>query len=162
MIGGNISAVLQVKDEGELNKIGEREHQWGDVTSLKGWLDLSDGTSNHTNFNAKIQESTHIFMCDFTSLKNLSQRWVWNPFNLLNGIIRLPNNSPNWQFTPFSFITGNIDNYEDCPVIDVTSENARMVVNGKVYEILLIDDPMELHQHLEIFLRYVGGQYDSV
>ena len=56
MIGGNISAVLQVKDEGELNKIGEREHQWGDVTSLKGWLDLSDGTSNHTNFNAKIQE----------------------------------------------------------------------------------------------------------
>ena len=41
MIGGNISAVLQVKDEGELNKIGEREHQWGDVKRSCGLrLDL--------------------------------------------------------------------------------------------------------------------------
>lgn len=158
MIGSNISAVLQVKDEGKMNKIGEREHQWGDVTSLKGWLDLSDGTSNHTNFSAKIEESSHVFICDFASLKNLSQQWVWNPFNFLNGIVRLPNKSPDWRFTPFSFITGNIENFEDAEVVDVTSDNARIVIDGKIYEITFIDDPMQLHQHLEIFLRFIGGQ----
>ena len=27
-----------------------------------------------------------------------------------------------------------------------------------VYEILLIDDPMHMHEHLEIYLKYIGGQ----
>lgn len=31
-----------------------------------------------------------------------------------------------------------------------------LVVNGRRYEVLLIDDPMGLHEHLETFLRYVG------
>lgn len=39
--------------------------------------------------------------------------------------------------------------------IDRKASNKRLVVNGEVYEILLIDDPMELHQHLEILLKYV-------
>ena len=42
--------------------------------------------------------------------------------------------------------------------VDVTSDNARMIVNGEVYEILLIDDPMNMHDHLEIYLRFIGGQ----
>ena len=42
--------------------------------------------------------------------------------------------------------------------ITETSDNARMVVNGEVYEILLIDDPMNMHDHLEIYLRFIGGQ----
>lgn len=109
-IGGNITGVFQVKDEGTLNKICERGHQWEDRFSIKGWLDLSDGTSNHTNFNAKIQESTHIFLCDYLDLGT------------------------------------------------VTSENSRMVIDGMVYETLLIDDPMQMHEHLEIYLRFVGGQ----
>lgn len=37
-------------------------------------------------------------------------------------------------------------------------ENSRMVINGKNYDIMLIDDPMELHKQLEIFLKYTGGQ----
>ena len=45
MIGGNTYALLQVKDAGTVNAIGEREHIWTDVTSLKGWLDLSTGES---------------------------------------------------------------------------------------------------------------------
>lgn len=40
--------------------------------------------------------------------------------------------------------------------IDRKTNNKRLVVNGAVYEILLIDDPMELHQHLEIYLKFVG------
>lgn len=39
----------------------------------------------------------------------------------------------------------------------VTPENTRLVIDGNVYQILLIDDPMNLHQHLEVYLQYVGG-----
>jgi SPP1 family predicted phage head-tail adaptor len=44
----------------------------------------------------------------------------------------------------------------DYAPIDRKPHNKRLVVNGVTYEILLIDDPMELHQQLEIFLKYVG------
>ena len=40
--------------------------------------------------------------------------------------------------------------------IDRTTVGKRMVINGVAYEILLIDDPMELHQQLEIYLKFVG------
>lgn len=137
MIGGNITALLQVKDEGKKNAIGEREHVWEDVLDMLGWLDLQSGDSKHNTFNAKIQESTHIFLCAFTSLRALSTKWVWNPF---------------------SFLTGVINKDEQETVVDVTSENARMVIQGLVYEILLIDNPMNMNEHLEIYLRFIGGQ----
>ena len=135
-IGGNITALLQVKDNGTKNSIGEREHVWYDVTALKGWLDLATGTSDYLNFNAKVQDSTHVFICDFKSLKNLSGEWVWNPLNLINGIINQNNK------------TGTVD---------VTSENARMVIKDKVYAIQLIDNPMEMNYQLEIYLKYVDS-----
>lgn len=42
----------------------------------------------------------------------------------------------------------------------ITAENARMVVSGKVYDIMLIDNPMEMGSgsQLEIYLKYTGGQ----
>ena len=135
-IGGNINALLQVKGTMEKNSIGACEYDWLDCTSLFGWLDLSTGDSKRTNFNAKIQESTHIFLCDFTSLKNLSTKWVWNPFSFITGII----------------------NQDEEKTVDVTSDNARMVIQGAVYEILLIDNPMNMNEHLEIYLRFIGGQ----
>lgn len=136
-IGGNTYALLQVKGEGVKNSVGACEYDWIDCTSLLGWLDLSTGDSKRMTFNAKIQESTHIFLCDFTSLKALSTKWVWNPFNFLTGII----NSAEQERT-----------------VDVTSDNARMVIQGLVYEILLIDNPMNMNEHLEIYLRFIGGQ----
>lgn len=137
MIGGNITALIQVKDEGKKNAIGERVHQWVDVASTKGFLDLSAGDTKNTTFNAKIQESTHIFLCDFQSFKGLSGKWVWNPFSFVNGVIS----------------TATLDKK-----VDVTSENARIIIDGQIYEIKLIDDPMTLHQHLEIYLKFIGGQ----
>ena len=136
-IGGNIYALLQVKENGAKNGIGAFEYDWVDCTSLHGWLDLSAGDSKHSTFNAKIQESTHIFLCDFVSLKALSTKWVWNPF---------------------SFMTGIINKKEQGRTVDVTSDNARMVIQGSVYEILLIDNPMNMNEHLEIYLRFIGGQ----
>ena len=137
MIGGNTLALFQVKDGGKKNAIGEMEHNWVDVASSKGWLDLSGGDSKYTTYNAKIQESTHIFLCDYQTFKGLSGEWVWDTLN---------------------FISGEISTLTSDKKVDVTSENARMLIDGLIYQIMLIDDPMNLHQHLEIYLKFVGGQ----
>lgn len=121
-IGGNIDALLQIKGNGAKNSIGAYEKEWTYFTSLHGWLDLSTGDSKHSTFNAKIQESTHIFLCDYKPLK------------------------------------GTINENGQEKVVDVTSDNARMVIDGLVYEILLIDNPMNMNEHLEIYLRFIGGQ----
>lgn len=44
----------------------------------------------------------------------------------------------------------------DYAAIDRKANDKRLLVNGTVYEVLLIDDPMELHQQLEIYLKYLG------
>lgn len=40
----------------------------------------------------------------------------------------------------------------------IKAENSRVVIEGYVYDIMLIDDPMEMHRQLEIYLKYTGGQ----
>lgn len=106
MIGGNINAIFQQMDDTEVNHLGERIPRWFDIRTLTGWLDLSGGDSKYT-YDTKLQESTHVFICDYTT-------------------------------------------------IDRDASDKRMVIDGKVYMVLLIDDPMELHQHLEISLKFVG------
>lgn len=106
MIGGNIEAILQQKNRSTVNEIGERVQTWSDVQKLWGWLDLQAGEAKYT-YNAKLQESTHIFICDFAT-------------------------------------------------VDRFADDKRLIVNGLTYDVLLIDDPMELHQQLEIYLKYVG------
>lgn len=106
MIGGNIEAKLQQSIGSQTNHIGEKVQSWTDIHTLWGWLDLSGGDAKYS-YDAKLQESTHIFITDYTP-------------------------------------------------IDRNPNNKRMVVNGVVYDVLLIDDPMELHQHLEISLKLVG------
>lgn len=107
-IGGNTALVLQTK-EPQKNPIGEAVSVWLDAETLTGFLDLSSGSSSYSTFNAKIQESTHIFLCDYMEL-------------------------------------------------DVDAESCRAVIGRQVYDVLLIDDPMGLHKHLEIYLKFVGGQ----
>lgn len=40
----------------------------------------------------------------------------------------------------------------------ITAENSRMLIGGKRYDVMLIDDPMGMHKQLEIYLKYTGGQ----
>ena len=110
-IGGNITGIIQKRSYTK-NLIGEFVDDWLDVAKLKGWLDLSSGDSKYTSFNAKIQESTHVFIADYVDL----------------------------QF--------------------VTAENSRMIISGKIYDIMLIDNPMEMKSgsQLEIYLKFTGGQ----
>lgn len=112
-IGGNTKAVIQVRTETGRNAIGEKVLAWVDAQTIKGWLDLSSGNSGYTSFNAKIQESTHIFIADYVQLDSR-----------------------------------------------IDAESARVVINGRHYDIMLIDNPMEMGNgsQLEIYLKYTGGQ----
>lgn len=111
-IGGNITAVIQTATTTK-NAIGERVKSWANTQTLKGWLDLSGGDSKYTNYSAKLQESTHIFVADYVPLAS-----------------------------------------------GIQAENSRMVIGGKLYDILLIDNPMEMGSgsQLEIYLKFTGGQ----
>lgn len=110
MIGGNIEGTFQISTTNK-NEIGEAVKSWADVQLITGWLDLQSGDSKYNTYNAKLQESTHVFVADYVELDSR-----------------------------------------------ITAENSRMVIGGKVYDVLLIDDPMELHKQLEISLKFTGGQ----
>lgn len=109
-IGGNITGRIQTKTATK-NRIGEAVKEWQDAFSIIGWLGLQSGDSKYSNFNAKIEESTHCFLCDF------------HP-----GIYSL------------------------------ASQDTRMVIKGFIYDVLLIDNPDEMDEQLEIFLRRVGAE----
>lgn len=109
MVGGNVVAEVMrsaktknakgVAVEGELEK----------VMSLQGWLDYQAGQSSHLAYQAKIEDTTHLFISDYDGL-----------------YAGLPENGLS------------------------------LVVDGRKYEVLLIDDPMGMHDHLETYLRHVG------
>lgn len=40
----------------------------------------------------------------------------------------------------------------------ITAEASRAVIDGKRYDIMLIDNPMEMNMQLEFYLKYTGGQ----
>lgn len=111
-IGGNTLAIIQVCTVSQ-NDIGETVRTWTDVQSLNGWLDLQSGSSRYNGYHAKIQESTHVFVADYSPLDG-----------------------------------------------SINAENARMVVGGNRYDIMLIDNPMDMGtgSQLEFYLKYTGGQ----
>lgn len=109
-IGGNTTATIQINDTTK-NAIGEHVKTWQDAQTLRGWLDLSSGDSRYSTYNAKIQESSHVFVCDYVPLDSR-----------------------------------------------IEAETARLVHEGKAYDITLIDDPMGKHLQWEIYLKYTGGQ----
>ena len=64
-IGGNISATIQTKTMTERNAIGEAVNSWADAFQTVGWLGLQSGEQKRTSFDAKVEESTHVFLCDY-------------------------------------------------------------------------------------------------
>lgn len=68
MIGGNVNLALQRKQTTR-NEIGEAVELWATVQNLVGWLDYQSGDSPRTSFNAKIQQSTHFFICDYVDIR---------------------------------------------------------------------------------------------
>ena len=115
MIGGNTTIKIQIKDGFVTDSIGKKIPNWVTVQELFGFVDLSSGDSPLTTYNAKIVESTHIFMSDWVQLDERIKA-------------------------------------ENCRVVDE---------QGAIYDVKYIDDPMWLHRHFEIFLKYTGGQYGT-
>ena len=110
-IGGNITGTIQTKNSSGKNAIGEAEITWSDAFSQVGWLSLQNGDSKRNIYNAKIEESTHIFLCDFNA-----------------------------------------------NIYALADQDTRMIIKGKIYDVLLIDNPDEMDEQLEIYLKKVGGQ----
>ena len=109
-IGGNITGTIQSKTSSDKNAIGEAVNTWKNEFSQIGWLGLQNGEQKRSSFNAKLEESTHVFLCDYHS-----------------GIYAL------------------------------ASQDTRMIIKGFVYDVLLIDNPDEMDEQLEIYLRRVGA-----
>lgn len=65
MIGGNVNAIIQKKTV-EKNKIGEPVESWKETKTIRGWLDYSNGANDLSKYNAKVQDTSHIFICDPT------------------------------------------------------------------------------------------------
>lgn len=117
-IGGNITGIIQTKtakkdEAGNLvkNGIGETVIEWAEAYSSLGWLGLQNGDSKRNNFKTKLEESSHVFLCDYHE-----------------GIYAL------------------------------ADQDVRMIIKGNMYDVLLIDNPDEMNEQLEIYLRKVGGQ----
>ncbi len=66
-IGGNITATIYRKTDGAQNEIGEAVNTWQQFKTITGWHGLQSGDSRYTVYNAKIQEATHVFLCDFAA-----------------------------------------------------------------------------------------------
>ena len=130
-IGGNITAVLQIKTDSVLNDVGERIQTWVDGLTIKGWLDFLSGEASFKNYNAKIQESTHVFVADYNAPVAV-EGMVWNP-------------------TSCTLQTQEGDTYE------VDSEDARLVIGGKVYDLTMMDNPMQMNLQWEFYLTMIGG-----
>jgi len=111
-IGGNTECSIQIKTV-TTNAMGGQVKDWRTVQTLRGWLDLSGGEARYGTYNAKIQESTHVFVADYTPLDGR-----------------------------------------------IAAETARAIIDGKHYDITLMDNPMGLgkRSQWEIFLKYTGGQ----
>ena len=105
-IGGNTNLILKIKSQVE-NEIGEKETIWVDYKTIHGFIDFMSETTGKTNYNSKIVESTHVFVCDYVD-------------------------------------------------IDKSEVELKAYHDNKEYEITYIDDPMNLHYQLEIFLKYIG------
>ena len=67
MIGGNDGHILQVSTT-TTNERGEAVKDWHDVMDLTGWLDYMSGDARYGSYNAKIQESTHVFVGDYVPI----------------------------------------------------------------------------------------------
>ena len=107
MIGGNVDAIIQVETSSK-NAFGEKETTYKDLTTVKGFLDYTGGDGSYNNnFKGELEETTHIFICDYDS------------------------------------ITAN-----------VKPTQSKMVIDDKSYDILYVDNPMNLNEHLEIMLKY--------
>lgn len=109
MVGGSVTAEVvraqKTKNAQGVFVLGDPEH----LMDMLGWLDYQAGQASHLAYQAKVEDTTHVFISDY-----------------------------------------------DAAYAALSEAGLSLVVEGKSYEVLLIDDPMGLHAHVETYLRHVG------
>lgn len=129
-IGGNTTAILQVQRENGVDAIGNPVIEWKDIPGEN------------------------------------ADKWRWDPFNFEDGAI---GSCCGW----LDLVSGTspVQNYNakisesshyfltdyDSTLANQDPEVCRMLIDGKIYDVQCIDDPMGMHEHLEIYLKAVGG-----
>lgn len=83
---------------------------------------------------------------------------AWKDVANIIGFLDLMSNQQNISTHFASIIESSHVFICDYKPIDVDVEICRGVIDGRIYDLKYIDDPMNLHKHLEIFLDYIGGQ----
>ncbi len=67
-IGGNIDCILKYEDV-TTNAIGEKVKNWDNVLLVvHGFLDLMNNGKDYTTYNKAMEDSTHVFICDYVSI----------------------------------------------------------------------------------------------
>ena len=102
-IGGNVDCVLKYETF-TTSIIGERVKDWVNLQTIHGFLDLMNNGKDFATYNKAMEDSTHVFICDYVSISK-------------------------------------------------SATELKATINGKDYDVTYIDNPMELHKHLEIFLK---------
>ena len=86
----------------------------------------------------------------------------WKPVQTIKGWLDLAGGNSN--YTTFSTKVQQSTHVfiADYVRLDsrIAAESSRLMINGKRYDVMLIDNPMELGEEsqLEIYLKYTGGQ----
>ena len=94
-----------------------------------------------------------------TSSKNAFGEIVneWTDLQLLKGFLDFTGGDGSYK----SNFKGSVEETTHIFICDydkiaseATATHSRLIVNDKTYDVLMIDDPMNLHQHLEMMLKY--------
>lgn len=94
-----------------------------------------------------------------TSSKNSFGEKVetWNNVQLLKGFIDFTGGDGSYK-SNFKGAVEETTHIFICDYDKVASEatptQSRLIISGKVYDVLMIDNPMNLNKHLEIMLKY--------
>lgn len=110
-IKGNATGAIVVSQTGSKNEYGEREHKTTEIV-VKGYLDMSGSDARRNIYDAKVEESTHIFICNYS---------------------------------------------EDIAGLRGKEEMCSFKFKGLDYDLLYIDNVMELNEHMELYLKRAGG-----
>ena len=82
---------------------------------------------------------------------------TWSDLQLLKGFLDFAGGDGSYK-SNFKGAVEETTHVFICDYDKITSEamptQCRMVIDNKIYDVLMIDDPMNLHSHLEIMLKY--------
>lgn len=66
-IGGNTDCVFKIRKY-ETTEIGEHVESWEPLLTQRGFLDFMSGNKDYINYNRAVEDSTHVFVCDYVSI----------------------------------------------------------------------------------------------